>query len=99
MSRLLAVATLLLLAGCATSPKLPNVPREVTVAVKEYRHLPPELLRPVAKPVASDGSLGALNRTFGQRGDVIDLLNCRLALLAQIDDGGAADPHACDGTP
>lgn len=102
MSRLLLlVLALPFLAGwsCAGNPSRPNVPREVTVVVKEYRKLPPELLRPVVKPVATDGTLGALNRGYGERGDVIDLLNCRLALLAQVNDGGAVDAHACEVAP
>lgn len=86
------------LGACASGGevKMPDVPKVVTQTVKEYRPLPPQLLRPEEKPEPANGSLGALDRSHAKRGDVIDVLNCRILALQAVDGGLDVPGHACD---
>lgn len=96
MRNALIVMIALGLSACASSGdiKMPEVPKVVTQTVKEYRPLPANLLRTEVKPTPANGSLGALDASHSKRGDVIDVLNCRIAALAQLNQGQAA--QACE---
>ena len=78
--------------GCKS---LPKPPEKVYITVEKFKPLPLWATQPIAKPYASDGSVGAVLGSEFDRGTVIDLMNCHRLLLAKLDAGEPVDPKAC----
>jgi starvation-inducible outer membrane lipoprotein len=93
MTILMAIACVLL-SGCTTPG--PTLPKVVEVLVEKPARVPDWARRPVSKPMRADGTVGALLVSHEQRGDVIDLLNCRLALLVALGDGREIEKDTCE---
>jgi hypothetical protein len=89
---LLVLLAVVGLTGCATAP---NVPKQVIVTVEKFKPLPAWATDPLAKPEATDGSVGARVRSEAERGITIDLANCHRRLLKKLDAGETVDPKEC----
>ncbi|GAB3755170.1 hypothetical protein [Lysobacter olei] len=96
MRTLTLTATVMALAACQTTPKLPQVPEQVTVVVERYKPLPSWATEQLVKPLAASGKVGDRLENEEARGGVIDVANCHRRLLARLDMGEAVDKKECE---
>lgn len=87
--------------SCASAggEKLPTLPQTVTKVVEVDRDYPSWATEPLPVPAPINGTLGALDTSHSQRGDVIRFGNCIRALLRQLGRGEDVDPNRCGTTP
>ena len=90
-TRYAAALLLLTLAGCRTAP---NVPKQVIVAVPEYRPLP-EWIAPV--PVYQRSGSTVADHLTAECRHKLDqqLANCRIGAARRIVAGEAVEPGIC----
>jgi hypothetical protein len=89
----IAIGCLVVLSGCGQVR--PSVPQQVTVVVEKFKPLPAWAKRRLPKPVAASGTVRAHLENEDARGGVIDVANCRAALLERLDAGEQVDEKEC----
>jgi len=89
----------LLIAGCATTPKLPQPPKVVTEVVHVHDPAPAWATAPLVKPVLAGPTVADHLQREHALDALLDVANCGRALLKQLSDGKAVDPKTCEAHP
>ncbi len=96
----LGLALLAMLSACGpTKPNLPQLPTTVTKVVEKDRDYPSWATEPLPEPQPIDSTLGALETSHRQRGDVNHYSNCIRELLRRLGRGEDVDPKTCGEPP
>lgn len=79
--RILAVAAVLVLAGCQTTPDLPQPPKVVEVVVEKIVPVPAALTEPCQQPAKTANTVQEAVRLANERKAALDECSARLARI------------------
>ena len=79
--RILAVTALLVLAGCQTTPELPQPPKVVEVAVEKIVPVPAALTEPCRQPEKKGNTVAEAVRLANERKAALDECSQRMARI------------------
>lgn len=79
--RILAVIALVVLAGCQTTPDLPQPPKVVEVAVEKIVPVPAALTEPCRQPEKKGNTVAEAVRLANERKAALDECSARMARI------------------
>lgn len=96
MKALIAVLTMMVVAGCKTTCPIPEQPKVVRVPVDRYIPLPAWATKPLPVDAPKANTPEEAVRLASSRLETIRLANCRAALLRKLEAGEKANPKECE---